>query len=175
MDPDTYIFYHSFLKLLQSENSSSSVLITFLILLLLLIFNILFPFQYYFLYSLFLDLKFYSFFSLASSLFPITFIFIFNFDFSLSHQRLSLKGCHPWILQFSLSYTVCLNEFVDLVALLWVNCMAIWLFHRDLQMSISARFYSVVVQFLQRRSCGLLLGGVYKLPLTSWSRWMGNF
>ena len=44
MDPDTYIFYHSFLKLLQSENSSSSVLITFLILLLLLIFNILFPF-----------------------------------------------------------------------------------------------------------------------------------
>ena len=42
MDTDTYIFYHSFLRLLQSENSSSSGLITFLIL--LLIFNILFPF-----------------------------------------------------------------------------------------------------------------------------------
>ena len=35
VNPDTYILYHSFFRLLQSENSSSSILITFLILLLI--------------------------------------------------------------------------------------------------------------------------------------------
>ena len=70
----------------------------------------------------------------------------------------------------------CVFEWSLLVGGLYCGAI-VWpsgFFTATLKKAISGYLYSVVVQFLQRRSSDLQLGGIYKLPLTSWSRGLGT-